>query len=180
MKYEARVQNGLIVFKTDQVETIFFDQMEGRPIIIQPDDATTAEMRRFFEGAVVPYVFYQHPHAGWDTFKDCREALKLEFNTGFTRNIYGDVVSIPLSTVMSKGKFNRMLKNVENWCDESGYVYPSSQQYDEWLKLNPPKNAIFPPLVKLVINYYKQKGMKIPNELKKQIDSESDFLFDQL
>src|ERR1700680_3039523 len=119
MKFHAIIGDKTLEF-TSQLAAARFYERKRQPITIELDDRPTAEMRRFFEGAVVPYVFYQSATA-WKDFRECREALKLEFLPGWTRDMRGTQVKIPRSTIdLNKDNFRDFLGRVEVWTMDNG------------------------------------------------------------
>jgi len=157
MKYHAQITkegNGL-TFSSAMAKAKFFEH-KGAPVILEIDDAPTSEMRRFFEGAVVPYVFYQHPTSDWETFRDAREALKVEFLPVYTKTISGDRVKLSQSTAaLSKAKFTAFLETVLRWMEQNGFEVPDSEDYKKWRDSAPGVGEVYPPLRRLIDNYKK-------------------------
>lgn len=149
----ARVQNRQILFSSFIAEQKFFELAEGKDINIAIDDAPTANMRRYFEGAIVPSVFYQNPHSGWENFKDAREALKIEFLSGYTRKLKkgkGRRTRYTRSTTeLSKEGFTKLLDIITRWMDENGLEVPDPEEFKAWRDSAPARGEIYPPLLRM-------------------------------
>lgn len=150
----AQIRNNQFVFSSFMAEIKFFELTEGREVIITIDDAPTANMRRFFEGAIVPSVFFQNPKSGWENYKDAREALKLEFCSGYTKDLEGKDMRYARSTTeLSKKKFTEFLDNVTHWMEENGMESPDPEDYKRWRDSAPSPGQIYPPLLRLKERY---------------------------
>lgn len=148
MRWHAIIGRGELTFGSDLTAARFYEQ-EGKPVIIELDDRPSAEMRRFFEGAVVPYVFYQSG-AAWSDFRECREALKLEFLPSWARDLHGDRVKVARSTAdLSKAAFRRFLEEVLRWMETNSMDLPDADEYRRWRESAPAKGEIYPPLQRL-------------------------------
>lgn len=128
-------------------------QWAGRYVNCQVDTRETIEKRRFFEGPVTAYWFYQNPRSGWKTLAEARENLKLRWNAKDTFMADGTPVRIPLSTKISNKRFGEMLLNMQHDWDEEGYEWPDPDAFKEWEFTNPPPGAEFPPVLKLKEKY---------------------------
>lgn len=149
MKFHAIIGDHALQFGSDLVERRFYE-LSGKPVLIELDERPTAEMRRFFEGAVVVSAFYQSA-ASWDDFKQCREALKLEFLPGWTRDLKGRQVKYPRSTIeLSKEGFREFLARIEQWFRECGFEWPDAESFKKWRDSGPMKGEIYPPLKRLI------------------------------
>ena len=145
MKVSARVSKGRIVFASQLTESVFLEKCEGKDLIIAVDDETTGEKRRFFEGGVVPVYFYLHPFAGWRNFKECREAIKLEFIPGFTKSRDGKQIVYPRSTTeLSNRAFGEFLEKVTGYLRENFGEIIDSDEYKAWRDSAPVPGSIFP------------------------------------
>ena len=72
---DARIKDGKFEFSLAAV----LDHPEGTTFKIVPADTrSTTKLRRYLV-VCCKYVFYQHPHANWETWKDAWAALKMEF-----------------------------------------------------------------------------------------------------
>ncbi len=150
MKSRIRIQKGEIVFASETAKRMFFERNEGKEAHIELDDAPSEQMRRYFEGALVPAVYYQHPHSGWQDFSGAREALKLEFLPAYTLDLKGLRVKIAKSTTdLSKERFADFLSSVSVWLEENGLTVPDGMEYKAWRDSAPPAGEIYPPLARL-------------------------------
>jgi hypothetical protein len=129
---------------------------EGRKVRIQDELPISGQMRRFFEGAVVPYFAYQHfipsEVGGYRrmSFKEAREALKLQFNPQYVTTIEGDRKVTGGSTKMSKAKMEEMLELILHWSTENGYEFPDSEDYKKWRDSGPLVGEVYPPLKRII------------------------------
>jgi len=125
---------------------------EGRKVRIEDELPISGQMRRFFEGAVVPYFAYQHfvptPDGGWRRmgFREARGALKLEFNPEYVTKLDGSRETVAGSTKMSKAKMEKMLERIAAWFHENGYDFPDSEDYKKWRDSAPAVGEVYPPL----------------------------------
>lgn len=150
----ARVHNRMIIFSSPVAELHFYQKADGKDIIITIDESPTAKMRRFFEGAVVPSVFYQNPHSGWETFRDAREAIKLEFLGGYSRGLDGKTIRVSKSTTeLSRERFTAFLEAVIRWMEEQGMEIPNPEDYKVWRDSAPKPGEVYPPLLRLKMRY---------------------------
>lgn len=152
----ARVRGGVVEFSSAMVGHKFFEMADGKDILISIDDKPTSNMRRYFEGAVVPAVFYQHPHSGWENFKDAREALKLEFLPNYTKSIKGRKVRYSRSTTeLSKAGFTKFLDAITRWMIENELEMPDPEDFKAWRDSAPSTGSIYPPVARLKEVYTK-------------------------
>src|ERR1700749_576954 len=108
MKINAKVGNGEILFSSSLARSVFFNKHKGEDILIEIDKTPSKEIRKYFEGCLVPTVYYTHPFAGWHSFKDAREALKLEFLSEHIKDLRGRPQTVPRSTnELSRDAFKR-------------------------------------------------------------------------
>jgi hypothetical protein len=139
-----------------------FYELKGQSIIIDLDDRPSAEMRRYFEGAVVVSAFYQSVTA-WQDFKECREALKLEFLPGWTRDLKGRQVQYPRSTSeLSKEGFRGFLGRIEVWFLDCGFEWPDAEAYRAWRDSGPMKGDIYPPVARLKAAHEAKRAKAAP------------------
>ena len=155
MKWRVLIGDKTLTFTSDLAKHKFFEH-KGKHAIIEIDDKPSSQMRRFFEGAVVPYVFYQHPAAGWETFRDAREALKAEFLPAYAKSLKGDRVKIARSTAsLSKAKFRIFVETVLRWLEENEYEVPDSEDYKRWENSAPGPDEVYAPLQRIIDKYKK-------------------------
>lgn len=138
----------------------FRDWLKKNPnkwIRIEPDEPPTFSLRKFFEGPVVQYYFYQHNVGVFRDFRDARESLKREFNPEWIINAKGEREMVGGSTAKrSKQWWIVFLQRIEQYFLQNGYEFPISKEYDNWLKSAPNVDEIFPPLLRLIDTYKKQ------------------------
>ncbi len=158
MKARVTVQNGELIFTSPLARHIFFEKAQGKEAILEVDETPTAQMRRYFEGALVPAVFYQHPGSGWTTFKDAREALKIEFLPAYTASTRGERLRYGRSTTeLSKRAFQGLLEAIQGWLQENGMQVPDPDDYKAWRDSAPGPAEVYPHLARLKELYEKQK-----------------------
>lgn len=164
MKTRAFVKNKEIRFGSLIAQQRFFENTEGKNIIISLDDAPTAEKRRFFEGCLVPVTFYTHKNTDWDSFVDAREALKLEFlPRKFRTDLAGKQFVIPRSTLeLSNRKFGEMIESIVQWLTENQMVPADAidpENYKAWRDSAPSVGEVYPPLARLKEVYDREKAI---------------------
>lgn len=161
MRFRAIIADKRLEFSSDLAEQRFYE-LKGTPVIIDLDDRPSAEMRRYFEGVVVVSAFYQSVTA-WQDFKECREALKLEFLPGWTHNIKGQQVQYPRSTSeLSKEGFRGFLGRIEVWFMDCGYEWPDPESWKRWRDSGPMKGEIYPPLARLKEQHERKRALAAP------------------
>lgn len=154
----ARVDKGSFVFTSRITAMKFFALAEGKEVVIEIDDRPTGNMRRYFEGAVVPAMYYQHPHSGWHDFRDCREAIKLEFLPGYVKSLKGKRTKYAKSTdSLSKKGFGQFLETLTRYFAENGLEIPDPESYKAWRDSAPPAGEIYPPLERMMLRYDEAK-----------------------
>lgn len=162
MKARVKLSKGNITFTSLKAKAIFFEKNEGKDAIIEIDENPSSEIRRYFEGCIVPTVYYTHPQSGWNDFRDAREALKLEFLP--TRNIV-PIRGVPQkvassTTMLTKERFRAFIEAIARWLLENemcGAHDIDPQNYKTWQDSAPPAGEIYPPLARLKTNYDKVK-----------------------
>ncbi len=118
----------------------FLKDNPGIRLRIEPITPESNKQRKFFEGAIVPFVTFFQDNLDWndtDDLKSVRHWLKTEFNGEFI-TIGGKAIKIPKST---KGELNKgLIERIMDWCGEQGYpielLLPAD--YKNW------KDKIFP------------------------------------
>jgi hypothetical protein len=158
MRVRGNVKNGEIHYSSPITRHRFLEAAEGKYVYIAIDDAPTANSRRYFEGALVPAVFYQHPNSGWEDFKECREALKLEFLPAYTRSVKGDRIKYARSTTeLNKKAFVKLIEDISAWLEANGMEVPNPEDYKAWQNSAPAAGEVYPPLERLKQVYNKNK-----------------------
>lgn len=154
MRARVKINHGEIQFSSGPARRAFFDRNEGKDCILEVDDAPTANARRYFEGALVPAVYYQHPRSGWIDFGDAREALKLEFLPGYTQDLHGTRTKIARSTTeLSKEGFFKLTETITRWLIENAMDAPDPDDYKVWRDSAPPAGEVYPPLARMKATY---------------------------
>lgn len=160
MKIRVKIEKGEISLGTgarvDKIKEILKNN-EGEYFYLVHDNRESAQMRKYFEGAVVPYYFYQNPKSGWKNFAECREALKMEHNFAFVNDRTGKPQKMAKSTMMNRQAFRDFLEKVENDFRENGFEWPDSEAYKSWQDSAPDLGEIYPPLLKLKQQYETDK-----------------------
>lgn len=115
---------GRLSMGSDHNRARFADFLRENPGVRLRIEAITPEsgkQRRFFEGAIVPFVTFFQENMDWndkDDLERVRNWLKIEFNGGFV-TIGGKALKVPKST---KGELNRgLLERITDWLGEQGY-----------------------------------------------------------
>jgi hypothetical protein len=149
---QAQSKNGKLVIFHETAFRLFLEENEGKRMKITVDDQVTSNMRRFFEGAVVPFFALQNEIDGKKlSFQDARETLKLEFNPKYVRKLNGKLEIIGGSTTnLNKEKFRLFLEKIISYMEENGYEIPDSEDYIKWRDSGPMVGEIYPPLKRLM------------------------------
>lgn len=164
MKIRAKATKNSIVFTSPIAERNFFEKYAGKELYIEIDDKPTTEMRRYFEGCLVPVIFYSQPHSGWRDFKDAREAVKSEFlpkKTIESVRTHTKITIVPSTTDLSKRAFKQFIDAVVYWILENQIAAESdidSQAYKAWRDRAPERGAEYPPLARLKARYNEAHG----------------------
>lgn len=167
MKARVEITATDIVFASELAKVIFLEHNKGKPAYLVIDDQPTTNMRRYFEGAVVPAVFYQQ--GGWADFSECREALKLEFLPTWARILSGERLKIAKSTTsLSKAQFRAFLDQVVYWMIDNAMDIPNPDEYKAWRDSGPAAGEMFPQLRRLLEQYNKNIFAQHINTLKRQ------------
>lgn len=158
MRFRAQIKNKGIQFDSDRTKAKLIS-LEGAYLIIEVDDKPTSNMRRYFEGAVIPAIYYQHPKSGWADFKECREAIKLEFIPGYFNDLGGVRQKTARSTTeLNKGRFRAFLDQITDWMQSNGLEVPDPEDYKNWRDSAPDAGEIYPPLKRLMELYSQQRA----------------------
>jgi hypothetical protein len=150
MKTRAYVKGRKISFGSLVAQERFYDRAEGKYIFLTLDDSPTAEMRRYFEGCIVPVTFYAHPRSGWRDFAEAREAIKFEFlphKRVTPVGGYGFFEAATSTTELSKEEFKNFLEAVIRWLLENELVTEldiDAEAYKQWRDSAPSPDEIYP------------------------------------
>ena len=159
---KARVQNKQIVFTSPITEQRFYEQNEGKYINIEVDDKESPKLRRFFEGGVVPVWYYLNPQCPWNSFREARDDLKVQFN-GYSLDLsQGGKMHVPHSTKTSKKKWEAFLERIHYYFTENGFDmwYPNPDEYTAWIESAPAPDDVYPLFVTLK-RMYEEKKMEL-------------------
>lgn len=132
---------------------------EGARLRISHDARSAGELVRFIEGAIIPYFFYQSGDAFSD-FGEAREAMKLEFNAVYVKDLRGDMQAVGGSMAdlyKSKKRTQEFVDRVQSYFLRNGYEFPDSKDYVRWLSSAPLPDQIYPPLAALVAEHKKSR-----------------------
>lgn len=164
MKIRAKAGKDKIHFTSPIAERSFFEKYAGKELNIEIDDRPTTEMRRYFEGCLVPVIFYTHPHSGWRDFKDAREAVKGEFlptKTIESVRTKTKISIVPSTNDLGKRAFRQFIDAIVYWLLENQLCSESdidSEAYKAWRDRAPEKGAEYPPLARLKARYNELHG----------------------
>jgi hypothetical protein len=154
MRSLVRISGGKMRFASPLAEQVFLEKNEGKYAYIVIDDEATAEKRRFFEGACVPAFFYLHPKAGWENFKEAREAIKLQWLPAWTMNSKGERMRYSRSTAdLSNEKFGELLTILTRYIEENFGEILDPEEYKKWRDSAPPPGGMFPQMARLKAKY---------------------------
>lgn len=159
MEFRLRVQpDGSLSAGTERTEYYLNEKLKqfaGRDVNCQVDTRETPEKRRFFEGPITAYWFYQNPKSGWRNMQEARDNLKLRWNARDTFMADGSPVRIPMSTKITNKRFADMLLQIQHDWDEEGYEFPDPEAFKEWEATDPSIGAEYPPVLRLKEKYLK-------------------------
>lgn len=151
------IKNKEFIFSSPLAKHRFMELAEGKEVALEVQEKRTPEMRKYFEGCLVPAFFYLHPHSPWKTFADAREVLKIEFSPG-VRTITGSdnkkFKVAPSTSTMSKAKFTQLVESITNWMIDQGVDASvlDSEEYKRFRDTNFEMD-IYPPLARLKYSY---------------------------
>ena len=124
----------------------------GKMADIVIDRRANAKKIGFFEGPITQYFFYQHEKGVFDNFREAREALKLELNPKYIKNVKGKSV-ITAGSLEKVYESNRattvLLEKAQDFFMQNGYIFPDSEDYKKWRDSAPGPDEVYPPLQKL-------------------------------
>jgi len=148
-RFHARVIARKITFFSEYQESLFFDKMEGKPILIEATDVASARMHRFYRGAVLPYNLLQNTR--WQDVREVHNALKAEFlGSHFFTDIHGKKRETTISLAgVSRVKLKKYIEDILNWMGEQGLGVPDSEAFLKWQDSAPPARAEYPPIKRL-------------------------------
>jgi hypothetical protein len=157
--FNVQVKNGGIQFSSDYHKGMwdkFLKENDGMRLKITPDEQIATQVRRFFEGAVVPYFALQHFVQGrngrWTVMdaEMARACLKEEFLPYYYYDIHGKLVQGSKSTAdCNKEEFRQFLDRILDWFMQNGYEFPEPEPYKQWVDSQLEINVLYPPLQRL-------------------------------
>lgn len=152
--------DGQIKFKSDYHRGLFKDFLKQNPNIylkITPNEEIPSQLRRFFEGGIVPFFALQHfvvdpNNKKWVTMNndEARSCLKREFNPLFFRDLSGKVVQEGASTAdMNKVEFQGFIERCMDYFLQNGYEFPNNEEFKAWRDSCPDIDEEYPPIARL-------------------------------
>lgn len=159
---KVTVKNGEFIFESPLARYRFFKRAEGKEVRLETNDKPTPQMRKYFEGCVVPAFFYMHPRSGWQSFADAREVLKLEFGPGVreVEDLDGNTVKVfPSTADHNRDTFEKFIDAITTWMRECGIdeAILDEVRYKKWRDTNF-SDWVYPPLARLKELYDAQKA----------------------
>lgn len=156
--FKGKITNGKTQLNKGELPRFYkwLAENEGADFELREWKPTTWSKRKFFEGPVTQYFFYQHEPGAFDNFHEAREALKLECNPVRVKGITpGFAVTGAGSTANKPDKwFAAFLERIHHDVFlANGYEFPDPENYQEWLDSAPGPGEAYPPLELLVKNY---------------------------
>lgn len=153
----ATVRDGEFHFGSPLAEQRFMKMAEGHEVKLEVMKKPSTEMRKYFEGCLVPAFYYMHPKSGWRNFADAREILKLEFAPGAIELTDKDgnwVKVAPSTTNLSQKRFSLFVESITDWMRENGVDESvlDSEEYKRWRDTNF-TDPYYPPLKRLKDSY---------------------------
>ncbi len=160
-KLQATVQNGELIFSSPLTRERFFASAEGKEVRLTIHEEPSRNLKKFFEGSIVPAFFYWHPNSGWADFKEAREALKLEFAPGIRKITLRDGSKArvaPSMASLSRASYQMMVDSVVAWFIEQGMAPEviDSELYLKW-RDSQFDEPYYPPLRRLKERYEHEK-----------------------
>ena len=155
MQAHAKIQDKKLSFETEYGEALFYQKFSGKSVTITDNDEASANLHRFYRGAVLYYIKYQHASGSWKNLKDLHIALKKEFAGSYwTKDLHGNQIeTVDSFTGISKRKFRKFLDKVLNWMSEQHFEVCDSEAYHKWIDSAPPAGEEYPPLRRLRETY---------------------------
>lgn len=128
----------------------------GKKIRIEPQEPPTYNLRKFFEGPVTQYFFYQHKKGIFENFREAREALKLELYPVWVKDLNGNRLKMGGSTAgRNKEWWMVFLEKAQDLFMTCGYEFPNSEDYKKWIESAPDINEVYQPLQRLIETHNK-------------------------
>ena len=125
---------------------------------VTADTRSTTKLRRFLI-VCCKYMFYQHPHAKWETWKDAWAAFKLEYCFDMVWALDGTRQKAVRTTAgYSKTRLQPIVDILVDYLIENGLEAPDTEAYDAWLQSAPSPGEEFPPMQKLIDSYYAESA----------------------
>lgn len=152
--------DGGLKFNSDYHRAMFKDFLKknvGMRLKIVPDQQIPNNLRRYFEGGIVPFFALQHfvidpQNKQWCTMsqREARECLKMEFNPTYFRDITGKTVKSAESTAsLNKKEFQAFIDRCTDYFVQNGYEIPNNEEYKNWIDSLPDFDEEYPPVVRL-------------------------------
>lgn len=152
--------DGGLKFNSDYHRAMFKDFLKknvGMRLKIIPDEQIPNNVRRYFEGGIVPFFALQHfvidpDNKQWCTMPldEARECLKREFNPTYFRDLSGKIVKGGESTAnLNKKEFVAFIDRVTDYFQQNGYEIPNNEEYKNWVDNLPDFDEEYPPVVRL-------------------------------
>ncbi len=155
--FKATVKEGqptLLGYEADRWRK-WAKENEGHELEVRQFRRMTYNQRKFFEGPVSQYFFYQHDPGAYQNFKEARDTLVLEAYPIKVRTLKGEWVVKGGSTANKTDKWmSALIDRIHHQIFEpNGYEFPDPQEYENWINSAPMGMEIFPPLKLLKENY---------------------------
>lgn len=159
--FRGKIKDGVLKFFKADMQRLekFYRENEGADVELRDWKPTNYSKRKFFEGPVTQYFFYQHEPGAFENFKEAREALKLECNPVRVKGITpGFAITAGGSTAEKSDKwFANFLERIQHQVFlPNGYEFPDSEEYNAWINSAPGIGEVYPP-VELLAKNYKRK-----------------------
>jgi len=151
MKFRAQIQNGSITFADEDRFSTWAGKNSGTRLLITDDEPITGELRRFFEGAIVPFFGLTNKINGKAIpLDEAREILKAEFNAKYIRGLKGGMVVGGSTAKLNKEQFREFVEKILRWFEQNGYEVPDSVDYRKWVDSGPLVGDVYPPIKRLM------------------------------
>lgn len=135
----------------------FAESNPGCEVRIDPMQDISPQARKFFEGGIIPFFFWQQydPDGGlvYKSYDEARNALKLEFAAEYTLDLKTHKrKKVAGSTAeMTDSQFKEKFINpILRWMEENGFDLPDSEDYNYWHENAPASEKIYPPVLRLM------------------------------